>query len=61
MDITTNDRVEGFRDRFALTRGSSQRSATGFDLVIARPTSAAAPNAEVDAVDYVFKKLGDWS
>lgn len=50
------------RDAYLLTTGAgSLRRLDGFGYVTARAANGEHPDADVEGVDYVFKRIGDWS
>jgi len=59
-DLATGDSVTGAGSRISLRSSALEHWAEGFDSVRALARAGHAPSAEVDAVDFLFERVGDW-
>jgi hypothetical protein len=59
-DVTLNDKLFGRGKELSVTRGNLKSVLQGFAKVTAAAASRSTATADVQAVDYVFQRIGRW-
>src|SRR6185503_20105180 len=59
-DVAASDRLSGRANEFNVTRGVNRSWLQGFAKITATAANRVTATADVQAVDYVFQKIGKW-